>query len=114
MTILQSVKDVCDRLSPLGWRDLLLRVTGNKFDIRQQTPDGLKAALLDNLPAVDRTFPGFGDFAPDARQGITPGFPGPSLLYHALASPGVLTGTVGPLSEFATLREIEAVENLVF
>ena len=114
MALIDAVKTACDRLATLGWRDLLLRVTGDQLDIRQPTAAKLRDALQTPLTVVDRGFTGFGDFAPDAKQGITPGLPGRSLLYHAFASPGVSTGVDGPLRGFPTLREIEAVEHLTF
>ncbi|MCU1246993.1 MAG: hypothetical protein JWQ49_22 [Edaphobacter sp.] len=116
MTTLQRVKDVCDRLAPLGWRDLLLRLTGNQLDIRQATPEALKTALLANLRSIDRTFPGFADFATDGNQGITPGFPGRSLLYHALASPNVYPSPAGSRTDddFPTLLEIDTIENYIY
>jgi hypothetical protein len=114
MTLLQSVKDVCDRIAPLGWRDLLLRVTSNQLDIRQPSANALQSALLADLTNIDRNFPGFVDFSTDGHQAITPAAPGLSLFYHALASPGVAVGVKGPLTDFPTLREIEVVENFVF
>ncbi|HJX83344.1 MAG TPA: hypothetical protein VJ723_03270, partial [Candidatus Angelobacter sp.] len=114
MSLLEAVKDACDRLAPLGWRDLLLHVTSKQLDIRQNSAQALSSALLKELNSIDRNFPGFADFSKEGRQAITPGSPGRSLLYHAFASPGVLLGVNGPLREFPTLREIEAVENFVF
>lgn len=114
MALIDLVKVACDRLADHGWRDLLLHVTGNQLDIRQATSQALRATLLTPLNAVVRSFPGFVDFAQDGQRGITPGLPGRSLLYHAFASPGVTVGVTGPLQKFPTLKEIEAVENLVF
>src|SRR5882724_8556507 len=111
MTLLDDVKAACDRLAPLGWRDLMLHVTGNALDIRQASAPALQTALLAPLPSIDRSVQGFGDFAVDGRQAITPGQPGLSLLYHALASPNVIAGAVDHLGGFPTRREIEAVEN---
>lgn len=114
MALIDDVKAVCDRLAPLGWRDLLLHVTQNRLDIRQDTPKALAAVLSADLTAIDRSFPGFMDFSVEGRQGVTPGSPGRSLLYHAFASSRVTTGVSGPLLRFPTLREIEALENYVF
>jgi hypothetical protein len=114
MALIDDVKAICDRLTPLGWRDLLLKVTGQALDIRQGAAPALAAALSKPLGVVDRTFPGFTDFSQQGRQGIAPGLPGQSLLYHALASPAVRTGISGPLRGFPTLRELETVENYVF
>jgi len=114
MALIDDVKAVCDRLAPLGWRDLLLRVTGNALDIRQATTVALQNALLAHLNSIDRNFQGFTDFAIDGKQAIVAGLPASSLLYHAFASPVVTQGTNGPLAAFPTLREIESVENFVF
>jgi len=114
MPLIDDVKAVCDRLAPLGWRNLLLAVTGNALDIRQASASTLQSALLATLPTIDRHVDGFADFAVGGRHAITPGQPGLSLLYHALASPNVAAGTRGPLGGFPTRREIEVVENFVF
>lgn len=114
MPLIQDVKAVCDRLGPLGWRDLLLRVTRNQLDIQQSSVEKLQSVLLSDIVTIDRNFPGFEDFSREGRQAITPGSPAQSLLYHAFASPGVGTGTNGPLTAFPTLREIESIENFVF
>src|SRR5436190_850454 len=38
MSLIDDVKAVCDRLAPLGWRDLLLAVTNHELDISAATP----------------------------------------------------------------------------
>jgi hypothetical protein len=110
MPLIDDVKVVCDRLAPLGWRSLLKHVTGNQLDIQQATPAALSAQLAKTLTAIDRTVAGFSDFSLDGNRGITPSLPGQSLLFHALASPGVAAGLAG----FPTQAEIETVENYVF
>jgi hypothetical protein len=51
----------------------------------------------------------------EGERSIEPGRPARSLLYHALASPSVVTGARGEeLAAFPTLAEINAVENFVF
>jgi hypothetical protein len=65
--------------------------------------------------AVDRTYPGFGDFALAGNRGIEPGRPDESLLYHALAAPTVVSDPAGrPLGGFPTIEEIETVENYIY
>ena len=88
MTLINELKAVCDRLAPLGWRDLLKKVTHDSLDIEQATEAKLKAALLKPISDIDRTRPGFEDFDGAGRQGITPGKPSQSLLYHT-APPNV-------------------------
>lgn len=110
MALIDEVKAVCDRLAPLGWRDLLLNVTGGQLDIVQLTSAQLKTELTKALTSIDRAMLGFTDFSLSGTKAIAAGSPADSLLYHALASPNVTAG----ISEFPTLKEIETVENYVF
>lgn len=108
----EQVTAACRRLAPLGWRKLLLDASGGELDIA--APD-LVARLGQSLKAVDRTCPGFGDFAMSGARAIEPGSPDRSLLYHAFASPMVRTDRTGAvLQGFPTLAEIEAIENYVY
>jgi hypothetical protein len=110
MALIDDVKAICDRLAPLGWRTLLLRATNQQLDIVQSSAAKLRAELSKSLTAINRGVAGFEDFSITGTRGIMPGRPGESLLYHALASPGVVRGLKG----FPTEREIETVENFVF
>ncbi len=110
MALIDEVKAVCDRLAPLGWRDLLLNVTAGQLDMLKPTTAALKTELTKTLTTIDRTVTGFTDFALSGTKAITAGSPANSLLYHAVASPNVTAG----LSGFPTLKEIETVENYVF
>ena len=115
MPLIDQVKTICDRLAPLGWRDLLLAVSGGKLDIVAGNPAALAVALAAPLAAIDRTVAGFQDFALAGKRGIEPGQPAQSLLYHALASPGVVASATGAaLGGYPAAAEIEAVENYVF
>ena len=115
MPLIDKVKAVCDRLAPLGWRDLLLAVSGGGLDIRSASTTTLAKALSAVLPQIDRSIPGFQDFALNGQRGIEAGQPARSLLYHALASPGVLLNAAGQaLGGFPTAAEIETIENYVF
>jgi hypothetical protein len=109
MALIDEVRAVCERLAPYGWRELLGR---HSLDI---TADNLQVELLRELPHIDRSIPGFEDFSSEGRRSIEPGHPAGSLLYHALASPNVVTGARGEeLAAFPTLRDIKVVENFVF
>lgn len=100
---------LCRRLAPHGWGDLLAR---HGLDIGASD---LRGELLRDLPHIDRTVPGFEDFAAEGRRGIEPGNPARSLLFHALASPNVVSGSDGrDLEAFPTGHEIEVIEDLVF
>jgi hypothetical protein len=99
------------RLAPLGWRNMMLAVTGGALDII--APD--LARELAKPVAIDRTYPGFGDFALAGNRGIEPGRPDESLLCHALAAPTVVLDPAGrPLGGFPTIEEIETVENYIY
>ena len=110
MPLLDDVKALCDRLAPLGWRDLLLRVSAGQLDIRKPSAAALKTELTKTLGVIDRSVAGFTDFSLAGNAAIIPGAPASSLLFHALASPNVTAG----LNGFATLLEIESVENFIF
>jgi hypothetical protein len=118
MALIDDVKTVCDRLSALGWRDLLLAVTSNQLDISQATAAALETELNKQLPAIDRTAPGFEDFHPDATRAVEAGVAAKSLLYHALASPGVHPSASGaPVANpaaYPALDELDALENYIY
>jgi len=106
------VTAICERLAPEGWRELLLAVSDDELDI---TTADLPAMLSQPLSQIDRTVPGFEDFALEGTRGIEPGSPARSLLFHALASPNVFGDAAGnDLAAFPTPAEIEAVENYVY
>jgi hypothetical protein len=107
--LIDDVRAVCGRLAPSGWAELL---AAHGLDLA--APD-LAAELARPLDAVDRSRPGFEDFALEGVRGIEPGQPARSLLYHALASPSVVALPGGaPLDAFPTAAELDAVENYVF
>ncbi|MGR6341500.1 hypothetical protein ACU5CE_27435 [Priestia megaterium] len=109
LTLKKQVKQICDRLAPYGWRDLLCK---HGLDIKASD---LEYELQKDLDDIDRTIKGFEDFSLEGKRGIEQGFPARSLLYHALASPNVTFGVDGSeLGTFPTLAEIEIVENYVF
>ncbi len=109
MALIDDVATICGRLAPGGWASLLRR---HGLDIEH--PD-LAGELSRQLTGIDRSVPGFEDFAADGVRGVEPGDPARSLLYHAMASPGVVNDDGGqPLSAFPTLAELDVVENYVF
>ena len=115
MARIDQIKSLCDRLAPLGWRELLRNATQNKLDISQSTSAALRRELTKNLPGIDRMLPGFEDFAADGAKAVTPGQPASSLLYHALASPMITRDHEGrPLQGFATPAELDLLENFIF
>ena len=118
MSLIDEVKNICDRLAPLGWRDLLLAITGGNLDISQPNTDKLKAILVETLTTIDRTKKGFEDFHPAATQAIAAGRPAHSLLYHALASPQVHPTVTGIPSQnpayYPSLEELDTIENYIY
>lgn len=110
--LITEVEGVCRRLAQHGWRDLLLGVTGGKFDLGATN---LAGELAKPLAPINRHVPGFEDFAAEGQKAIEPGNPARSLLFHALASPAVVQGVPGkPLTDFPNPAELEAVENYVY
>ena len=83
--LIDGVGEACRRLAPLGWRQMLLDVTGGGLDIAAAD----LAQQLAKPLRIDRGHPGFGDFNLAGTRGIEAGAPDRSLLYHAFASPGV-------------------------
>ncbi len=108
MPLISDVEHACTRLAPAGWRDLLMH---HGLDI---TSTSLREELARPLQ-IDRTQAGFEDFSADATRGIEPGRPADSLLFHAFASPNVVTGVNGEtLTAFPTAAEIEHILNYVY
>jgi hypothetical protein len=97
-SLIVQLEALCRRLAPLGWQRMMLAVTGGELDIT--APD--LARELAKPVAIDRTYPGFGDFALAGNRGIEPGRPDESLLYHALAAPTVVS--VPPEARWAAFR----------
>ena len=111
LSLLTQVQGVCNRLALHGWRDLLMSVTKGKLDLAAQD----LARELSKPIVVTRETPGFVDFAAEGRRGIESGSPCRSLLFHALASPGVIQGAAGkPLTDFPTHAELATIENYVY
>ena len=109
--LMDGVSAACRRLAPLGWGQMLKDATGGQLDIAAAD---LKGELSKPL-AIDRAYPGFGDFAASATRAIEPGNPDRSLLYHAFAAPTVVADKSGAeLGGFPTLAEIDALENYVY
>jgi hypothetical protein len=118
MALINDVKRICDRLAPLGWHDLLLTLTNGALDIQQLNGASLTTALTAPLQSIDRNRDGFDDFHRSANRAITPGQPAHSLLYHALASPGVHPTQNNQPSPngagYATLDELDTLENFIY
>lgn len=109
MALIDEVKAICNRLAASGW-DALLAQHGLNI-----AATNLADELSRKLTNIKRSAKGFEDFALEGERGIEPGHPARSLLYHAFASPNVLTGVDGSdLKEFPTLEELDTIENYVY
>lgn len=108
MALIEQVKNICIRLAPAGWRNLLLH---HGIDIL--APD-LQSELRKIIHA-DRTLPGFEDFALAGTRGIEPGKPAQSLLYHAFAHANVtMDARHNPLQAYPSPAELETLMNYVY
>ena len=74
---------VCKRLAGKGWRDLLLAVSHDELDLGAAD---LGMTLTQPISQIDRSIPGFEDFALEGTRGIEPGSPARSLLFGAICS----------------------------
>jgi hypothetical protein len=73
MPLIDAVADVCRRLETVGWCEFLLRVSD--LNIRQPDPEALVRELSRPLQRIDRSAPGFRDFALEGKRAIEPGAP---------------------------------------
>lgn len=113
--LIEQIRDVLERLAPEGWAPIfqVLGVDPGSPDLRGQL-----LTTVSDLSAV-RAMPGFEEVSPDALRPIEPGRPALSLLYHALAGPGVqltqtANGSRSALSGFPTAADLDLAEDLVF
>lgn len=111
MAIIDDVKALLADYAPHGWETLF---SNHGLNI---LADDLATELEKNLDNIDRRIPGFKEFALEGRQGVTPGIPAQSLLYHAFASPLVQWTDASQsqkLTKFPTLEELELIENYIY
>ena len=79
MALINQVESICQRLGGKGWAALF-----KQHGLDLTAPD--LATELARPLSIDRTIPGFEDFALEGVRGIEPGVPARSLLFHAFAS----------------------------
>jgi hypothetical protein len=111
MTLINDLKDICQRLAGMGWQDLLRR---HGLDLGAAD---LAAELARPLVGINRNLPGFGDFTTAGMRGIEPGRPAASLLYHALASPNVHPtpdGDPASADAYPLLSDLDTIENYIY
>lgn len=110
MSLIDDVHALLTRLAPRGWRSLLM---AHGLDVG--VPVDQLAAELARPLVVDRTRPGFEEFALDGMRGVEPGVPARSLLYHALASADVQPTVAHTTdADFPTLEELDSLENYIY
>lgn len=102
--LIDGVRSVCERLARGGWLGFLRECHG--LDL---AAEDLAGELARPLSGINRSVPGFEDFAAEGVRGVEPGSPARSLLFHAFASP-----RVRGLDVYPTPAEIETVENYVY
>ena len=68
MTLLEEVKQICNRLTSYGWRSLL---SAHGLDI---LANDLRSELLKELPTINRTIDGFQDFAEKEKEVSNPAY----------------------------------------
>src|SRR5579862_191934 len=113
MELIKQVAAICERLAPFGWGQLFRRHGLNIL------AGDLRAELYRDISkSIDRSIPGFTDFAHAGFSGIHPYNPAMSLLYHALASPNVHPGTghssILNNAAYPTLDDLDVIENYIF
>ena len=109
--LIDGVTAVCQRLASSGWRDLLLQVSGDELDIAAAH---LAETLARPLSRIDRTVPGFKDFALEGRRGSNPAARPAACSttpWHRPTSSGWRRQRP---AAFPTPAELEAVENYVY
>ncbi|MEL6503332.1 MAG: hypothetical protein AAFQ10_02650 [Pseudomonadota bacterium] len=114
MKIVEEFRGVLTHLATdNGWARVFdalgVMPSGEGFEERLTTP-------LDNAQQVLADLgPGFVDLATGASRPVEPAKPARSILFHALASPGVTTGPMGQVfTIWPTPGHLEVAENLVY
>src|SRR5688500_8875832 len=105
--LINDILTICAELADDGWNDLL-----HPHQHKLNACDLLHGLTIKQL-GVERSLTGHQDYALEGTHAIEARNPAHSLLYHALASPNVLTGPDGSPERFATLAELDALENFI-
>ena len=110
-TLLSSVLDLVAELHNRGWSETLKLHGIDLSNIKSG------AALTNELAGIDRSRPGYEDFSSRGIALIAAGDPALSLLYHALASPGVHpqpSNRPQGATKYAKLAELDLIENFIY
>jgi hypothetical protein len=108
MSLITEMKTICEELTAAGWDKYLKSVAGLNID--QPDEESLLAELSRPL-SIQRSAPGFSDFAAEGVRAIEPGKPALSLLFHALAYPGLGDGYVDAMP---FKDQLEITENFIY
>ncbi len=112
MALIDEVKAICTQLAPAGWADLFAAFGLN---LRAANLARELARPLSKLAGARPGLAGFEDLSRAALRGAEPGAPDRSLLYHGLASPGVVLKVDGsPLDRFPTPAQLDTIENYIY
>jgi len=107
MEPIDAVLELVRSLAARGWDAVLARHGLRLSEV------GSIADLTRRL-TIDRDAPGFDDLHPAAQCALAPGRPVESVLYHALSHPGVVLGVEARDEDYASLEELDLVENAIF
>lgn len=111
MALVEDFRMTLSRLNGGGWEPIFVKLG---IDVSAQN---LREQLLSPIENIDdlRAIRGFEELSLAARCPIEARRPATSVLFHALASPGVVERPDGePLTEFPTAADLELAENVVF
>lgn len=109
---MEAFRQTLRRLANNGWQSIF-----SQLNVDPESPTLRDDLLVPTVlsPLEIARLPGFGDISPTAQRAIEPGDPARSLLFHALASPGVTTSLDGAaLGAFPTAADLNEAENVVF
>ncbi len=110
--LVEQAKSIMSKLSTYGWDKVFSQHGLNILAV------DLSAELLRPLSGIDRSCPGFEDYAIKGVRGVEPRKPALSLLFHGFASPNVVSyvnsGTPVELSGYPTQADLEFLEDLVY
>ena len=108
MSVIERAFHAWHLLAP-KWRDYLLAAG---LDLTKTSRESFANDMLRRV-SVNFRLRGLEDFCRSACRGIEPGDPARSLLYHVLASPGVMPDGIEE-EDYADPAQIQVIENLVY
>ena len=107
MELENRVIEILNGHSENGWKELF-ELHG--FNINS---NDLKSEFKKDLQ-IDRAINGFEDFHSEANKAFEPGNPSKSLVYHAFASPNVISNSDIAITSFCSMKELDILENYIY